>query len=104
MVGEVPESTLTVAVEVTDPPAEGVTGLGENETWMPLGRADVLKVTGELNEPIEVMVTVFGPELPPAIVIEGELNPNEKSEEVAIVNENDVVWVPEEPVPLRFIV
>ncbi len=28
----VPESTLTVATEVTDPPADGVTLFGENET------------------------------------------------------------------------
>jgi len=104
MVGEVPASTLTVAVEVIDPPADGVTGLEENETWMPLGRLEVLRVTGELNEPREVIVIVFCPELPPATVIEGELSPNEKSAEVAIVNANDVACVPEEPVPLRFIV
>jgi hypothetical protein len=91
MVGDVPESTLTVAIEVVDPPAVGVIGFEENETWIPLGNDDVLKVTGELNEPIDVTVTVFGAELPPPIVIEGELNPNEKSVEVPIVSAKDVV-------------
>jgi hypothetical protein len=91
MVGEVPGSTLTVAIEVVDPPADGVTGFEENETWIPLGRDEVLKVTGELNDPIEVIVTVFGAKLPPPIVIESGLRPNEKSPEDGTVSAKDVV-------------
>jgi hypothetical protein len=39
----------------------------------------VVNVTGELNNSNDDTVTVFSPELPPPIVISGELNPNEKS-------------------------
>jgi hypothetical protein len=68
-VGDVPESTLTVAVEVVDPPVGGVAGFEENETWTPLGNADVLNVTGLLNDPTDAIVTVFIAELPPPMVI-----------------------------------
>ena len=54
----VPESTLTVATEVTEPPAGGVTLLGENETCTPLGSEPAFNVTGELNDPSDVTVTV----------------------------------------------
>jgi hypothetical protein len=54
---------------VVDPPAGGVAGLEENETWMPLGNDEVLNVTGLLNEAMEVIVTVFRSEPPPPIDI-----------------------------------
>ena len=67
--GEVPESTLTVAVEVVAPSGGGVAGFEENEIWIPLGNAEVLNVMGFAYEPTDAIVTVFIAELPPPIVI-----------------------------------
>jgi len=100
----VPGSTLTVAVDVTDPPAGGVTGFEENETWIPLGNVEVVSVTGELNDEGDVIVTKLGAELPLLIVIAAEPNPSVKSAEAVTVSAKDVEWVPEEPVPLIVIV
>ena len=75
----VPGSTLTVAVEVTVPPAVGVTGFGENTMCTPEGSAPSLRLTAELKEPSDVTVTV-SPEDPPApTLIDGGLRESEKS-------------------------
>ena len=63
-----PESTLTVSVEVTVPPAGGVTVGGENVTWIPAGNAPVLRLTAELNPPRDAMVTASVVELPAPMV------------------------------------
>jgi hypothetical protein len=67
-------------MEAVDPPAGGVAGFEENETWIPLGKDEAVNDTGELKDPNDVIVTVFVAELPPPIVIAEELNPNEKSD------------------------
>lgn len=100
----VPESTLTVAVDVIDPPAGGVTGLDEKATCTPLGNEPVFKLTAELKEPIDVTVTVSVAELPAPTIRVGELSPNEKSAPGVTVRAKDVVRVPDEPAPLIVIV
>ncbi len=75
--GAVPPSTLTVATEVTVPLAGGVTGLAEKETCTPLGREPASKFTAELNEPVEVIVTVSVAEEPAPTLRLGALNPTE---------------------------
>ena len=57
----------------------------------------MLKVTGLLNEAMEVIVTVFRAEPPPPIVIALELNTNEKSGVVVTVKFAEVTspaWSP----------
>ncbi len=53
-----PGSTLTVAIEVTEPPEGGVTGLVAKVTCNPLAKLDVLKATAELKDPVDVTVTI----------------------------------------------
>jgi hypothetical protein len=93
-----------VAVEVTLPPEEGVTLLGENPTCTPPGNApDVARFTAELKPPKEVTVTVAVPELPEPTDSADELSPTEKSAPEVIVSEKVVVWVGP-PVPVTVIV
>lgn len=75
----VPESTLTVAMEVTEPPDGGVTLLGENDTCIPLGNEPALNVTAELNDPTEVTVTVSVLDVPDPTARLAALRPREKS-------------------------
>lgn len=89
--GSVPLSMFTVAIEVTVPPAGGVTGLVEKDTCTPAGNAPASKVTPELNEPIEVIVNVSVAKLPAPTLRVGELSPNEKSELEVIVSAKEVV-------------
>ena len=89
--GGVPPSTFTVATEVTVPPAGGVTGLVEKDTCTPPGNAPASKVTGELNDPVEVMVAVSVAELPAPTLRFGVLSDNEKSALDVMVREKDVV-------------
>jgi hypothetical protein len=88
---DVPASTLTVAVEVDVPPEGGVTELGEKFTCTPLGKGPVERLTAEMNEPIEVTVTVSVAELPGPTVRLLELNMVEKSLSGVIVSVNVVV-------------
>jgi hypothetical protein len=80
-----------VAVEVTVPPEAGVTELGERFTCTPLCKGPVERLTAELNEPIEVIVTVSVAELPGPTVRLLELNEIEKSLSGVIVSVNVVV-------------
>jgi len=57
-------------------------------------------VTGELKDPIEVIVTVSIPELPAPTLRVGEVSEMEKSAPEVIVSEKEVVCVPDDPVPL----
>jgi hypothetical protein len=57
-------------------------------------------LTGALNEPIEVIVTVSVDEPPAPTLRVGELSEIAKSAAEVIVSTKEVVWVPEEPVPL----
>jgi hypothetical protein len=75
----VPGSTLTVAVDVIVPPADGVTLDGEKPTCTPPGKELALKSTAELNEPVEVTVTVSVEEPPAPTLSVGELRDSEKS-------------------------
>lgn len=96
----VPGSTLTVAVDVIVPPADGVTLDGEKLTCTPPGKELALRSTAELNEPVDVTVTVSVDEPPAPTLSVGELSDNEKSAPGVMVSAKDVVWVPDEPVPL----
>jgi len=96
----VPESTLTVAVEVMVPPAGGVTGLDENDTCTPEGKEPGLRLTGELNDPRDVTVTVSSDELPAATLRVGAVRDNPKSAPDVTVRVKLVEWVVEPPVPL----
>lgn len=87
----VPGSTLTVASDVAVPPGGGVTLADENETCTPESRAPALNATAELNEPIEVIVTVSVAELPAPTLSVGELSDNEKSELEITVSAKAVV-------------
>jgi hypothetical protein len=95
----VPGSTFTVAADVTDPPAGGVTLGGENDTCTPLGKELALRSTAELNASADVTVTVSVAEPPEPMLSVGELRDIEKSAAEVMVSEKDVVWVPDEPVP-----
>lgn len=75
----VPGSMLTVATDVTDPPGGGVTGFDENEACTPDGNDPVFRFTAELNDPIDVTVTVLVAELPDPTLRAGELSESEKS-------------------------
>lgn len=70
---------LTVATDVTDPPGGGVTGFDENEACTPDGNDPVFRFTAELNDPIDVTVTVLVAELPDPTLRAGELSESEKS-------------------------
>jgi hypothetical protein len=102
--GSVPASTLTVAMDVTVPPPGGVTAGGEKVTWTPAGKALVLSATAELNDPIDVIVTVSVAEPPAPTLRVGEVSDNEKSAPEVTVSAKDVVRVPDEPVPLTVMV
>ena len=87
----VPGSTLTVPRDVALPPAEGVTVGGEKVTWTPAGRALALRATAELNDPIDVIVTVSVAEpLAPTLRV-GEASDNEKSAVEVTVSAKEVV-------------
>jgi hypothetical protein len=75
----VPGSTFTVAADVTDPPAGGVTLGGENDTCTPLGKELALRSTAELNASADVTVTVSVAEPPEPMLSVGELRDIEKS-------------------------
>jgi hypothetical protein len=64
----VPVSTVIVAVEVTVPPAGGVTLVGENATCTPDGSAPVARFTVVLNPPNDVIVSRSVVELPEPMV------------------------------------
>jgi hypothetical protein len=96
----VPGSTLTVATDVIVPPTGGVTLGDENITCAPAGRELALRATAELNEPIDVTVTVSVVEPPAPTLRVGELSDNEKSALDVMVNAKEVVCVPDAPVPL----
>jgi hypothetical protein len=100
----VPESTLTVATDVKVPPGGGVTAGDENETCTPAGRAPVLRATPELNDPIDVTVTVSVADPPAPTLRAGELSDIEKSAPEVTVSANDVVRVIDPPVPTTVIV
>jgi hypothetical protein len=100
---DVPASTLTVAVEVAVPPEGGVTELGEKFTCTRLGKGPVKRLTAELNEPIEVIVTVSVAEPPGPTVRLLELNEIEKSLSGVIVSVNVVVRVSPAFMPLTVI-
>jgi hypothetical protein len=95
-----PESTLTVATDVTEPPEGGVTLLGENETCTPLGKAPVLKATAELKEPSDAMVTVSVAELPEPTVRLEDARESEKSAPDVTVSVTVVLCVIEPAVPV----
>ena len=54
--------TVMLRVDVADPPAEGVTGFGENAAEMPAGMLLVARATGSLNTPVDCTVTVAVPD------------------------------------------
>lgn len=87
----VPGSTLTVAVDVIVPPADGVTLDGEKLTCTPPDKELALRTTAELNEPIDVTVTVSVEEPPAPTLSVGELRDNEKSAPEVMVSAKDVV-------------
>jgi hypothetical protein len=93
-----------VAVDVAVPPADGVTLLGENETWTPPIRPLAVRLTSELKVPMDVRVAVSVAELPEPTVRVGELSVSEKSAPDVTVSVNVVVWVIGPLVPLRVIV
>lgn len=64
------ELAETVSVDVTDPLAGGITGLGLNVVVTPLGRPAVLRATASLKPPVEVTVTVTVPLVPWTMVME----------------------------------
>jgi len=64
----VPVSTVIVAVEVTVPPAGGVTLVGENATCTPDSSAPVARFTVVLNPPNDVIVSRSVVELPEPMV------------------------------------
>jgi len=70
--------TLTVKVEDTDPFTGGVMELGEIVADTPLGGAETLKVTGELNPLVEFTVTEAVPGVL-ALTVIGEIVPKKKS-------------------------
>jgi hypothetical protein len=101
---KVPESTLTVTVDVTLPPDGGVTLAGENETCTPPGSTPVvLSATAELKPPIEVTVAVSVTDPPAATLTPGVLSASEKSAPGVTTNVKAAVWVAEPPVPLTVI-
>lgn len=77
--GSVPGSTLMVAVDVIVPPAAGVILDGEKPTCTPPGKEPALKSTAELNEPVDVTVTVSVDEPPAPTLSVGELRDSAKS-------------------------
>lgn len=87
----VPASTVTVMVDVIEPPRGGVTLPGENEMCTPAGNPPVPKLTAELNDPVDVTVTVSVVPPPAANVSAGELSDIEKSALGVIVNAK-LVW------------
>ena len=54
----VDEPTFTVRVDVADPPAEGVTGVGERAHVEEEGHPETVRATGEANPFSEATVTV----------------------------------------------
>jgi hypothetical protein len=89
--GSVPGSTFTVAMDVVVPPAGGVTAGGEKPTWTPAGRALVLRVTAELNDDIDVIVTVSLAAPPEPMLKVGEVSDSEKSAPDVTVSMKDAV-------------
>jgi len=101
---KVPESTLTVTVDVTLPPDGGATLAGENEACTPTGSTPVvLSATAELKPPIDVMVAVFVTDPPAATLTPGTLTDNEKSAPGVTTNVKTAVCVTDPPVPLTVI-
>src|SRR5258708_22664294 len=74
---------LTVNVDETTPPSGGVTVGDESDTETPIGGADTISATGELNPSIELTSTVeFADE--PAITVSGEAALRQKSVEFPV--------------------
>lgn len=78
VVGVTEGPIVTVRVEDAEPPLGGVIGLALKVVVTPLGKLDVLKVTGELKALIEVTVIVAFSN-PPTLTVIGEVAFSEKS-------------------------